>query len=807
MNIIIKVARGKSIINFKFFNHKVDRAVTMKELMKKVSTNEYDLVLFEEIDKQDEQKIKNISSIVRTALVCGREKEYAQQVELANSIGIDVIAQSGEIDDYIKRNTGESIKFTGNGEDESHIGDIEEYDDSKINKPVVAEDDEDDENVNIVVEDDTDEVERGLGKIEENIPVISENDSEVERVVQYALGEEHKSESKDATEVTVEETVVAPILSGASSDEIEKYLDEIEQLKRQSADFIKDIDRLTKELADAEELKTQYSGELETTKSELGETQIELSNAKESVNQYIAKVGEQANEIAKHLDTIESLNEKIETLQSSLNSETSDLTSEKNALIEELKGIKEELKETLEKYNKLISKIISLRGKVIESYLCFTSAENIGIDAETSDFEVILDKAIDIMDKFSDIWNENVRVKGELGSAKGIEDSLNKQISEQEIKIKQLTEEVSAKSDLITDKENEIERQKNIINGFEETKRKEIEDTANDLKTARAEAVAVTQKFNMVNSQLVEKEKYISELSKQVINLEKEASEQSNKIKSLENELYAAKLSANSVSGGTVSMSRGYNGSAKIIQVFGSGSYGITTVAMTIAHRFINKRVLFIDLDLVSPKADGWFGINPVCDGLVDIQDTINKTGVAALVNNGTPYVIRNFDKIVKHKIKQRDYVLDYFSGIYNTPQSSKIYSIDYTMLFSYLSDMYDYIVVDSGRIGSSDAYDSVIRTINDMAYKNVIVTSSDKYDIRTQKVKMDYTNIDLSKSIWVANLADTNVISPEIKKLTGGIKLVQLVKVLNYYGMKKPMDIAVPMVKPKIDEIMRFLA
>ena len=87
LNIIIKVARGKSIINFKFFNHKVDRAVTMKELMKKVSTNKYDLVLFEEIDEHEKQKIENISSIVKTALVCGREKEYAKQVELANSIG------------------------------------------------------------------------------------------------------------------------------------------------------------------------------------------------------------------------------------------------------------------------------------------------------------------------------------------------------------------------------------------------------------------------------------------------------------------------------------------------------------------------------------------------------------------------------------------------------------------------------------------------------------------------------------------------------------------------------------------------
>lgn len=779
----------------------------MKELMKKVSTNKYDLVLFEEIDEHEKQKIENISSIVKTALVCGREKEYAKQVELANSIGIDIIAQSGEIDDYIKRNTGESIKFTGNGKDESNIGDIEEYDDSKINKPAAKDDDEDDENVNIVVEDDTDDIERGLGKKEEDIPSTPEDDSEVERVVQYALGEENKKEDKDTTEAPVEEVVVSPVLSGVSSDEVEKYLDEIEQLKRQSDDFIKDIDRLTKELEEAKELKAQYSGELETTKSELGETKVELSNAKESVTQYITKVGEQSNKINELTETINSLNEKIETLQSSLNSETSDLTSEKNALIEELKGIKEELKETIGKYNKLIDKIVSLRGKIIESYLCFTSAENIGIDTETSDFELILDKATDIMSKFSDIWNENARVKGELGSAKGIEDSLNKQVSEQEIKIKQLTEEVSAKSDLITDKENEIERQKNIINGFEETKRKEMEDTTNELKTARAEVVAVTQKFNMANTQLVDKEKYIGELSKQVITLEKEASEQSKKIESLENELYAAKLSASNIAGGTVSMSRGYNGSAKIIQVFGSGSYGITTVAMTIAHRFINKRVLFIDLDLVSPKADGWFSINPVCDGLVDIQDTINKTGVAALVNNGTPYVIRNFDKIVKHKIKQRDYVLDYFSGIYTTPQSSKLYSIDYTMLFSYLSDMYDYIIVDSGRIGSSDTYDSVIRTINDMSHRNVIVTSSDKYDIRTQKVKMDYTNIDLSKSIWVTNLADTNVISPEVKKLTGGVKLVQLIKVLNYYGIKKPMDIAVPMVKPKIDEIMRFLA
>ena len=120
------------------------------------------------------------------------------------------------------------------------------------------------------------------------------------------------------------------------------------------------------------------------------------------------------------------------------------------------------------------------------------------------------------------------------------------------------------------------------------------------------------------------------------------------------------------------------------------------------------------------------------------------------------------------------------------------------------MGERYDYIIVDSGRIGSSDAYDSVIRTINDMAHKNVIVTLNDKYDIRTQKVKMEYSSIDLTKSIWVLNMAESNVIATDIRKMIGNMKITQLIRVLNYYGIKKPMDISVPMLKPKVDEIIK---
>lgn len=783
LHIAIKVAKGKSIIDFKLFNHKVDRAVTYKELGKLVDNGGYDLVILEDIDASKVDIVKNVASKVRTALVCGRALEYAEQVNIAESIGIDVITQAGEVDDYINRISGETVKFKGNSEKVE----VEPY--TETQEPVKEEDD------GIVVVEDTDE----------NTEIITDTDEDtVTKVAEYALNDVEKPvvnvDNSSNTNVGIN---VNPIAQGFSA---EILLDQIEQYKRQSADFEKDIDKLTERLRNAEQERDDYSEQVNDLQHKL-EVYKDSSGDKDiRIESYVSELSSLRGENKELRDKTEGLEATVKTLQESLNSETGQLATEKNDLIDRLEECKKESSETFKKYNELVEKVIEARKGIIDVLGILSDGKDTTVTADTVDTAIILNSIQYICEQFRGMYDKYLEYRSGFEEVTSIKENLAKQSEEHLSKIQQLEREITNYKDLLSNKDETIRQQNEKINAFNADKASEFRDISTQLNESNASLSMTKSELESTKAELDSKNKYTSELSMNVIKLEKELSSRDTEIQRLNNEMRALKLSSGTSAGGTVSLSKGYTGSARIIQVFGSGSYGVTTMAMTLSHKFIGKRVIFLDFDLVSPKADSWFGINPVCDSLVDIENPVDKTGVAALLNNGTNYVIRNFDKIVKHRINQRDFVLDYFSGVYNTPQSSKVYSIDYSLLFNFLSDRYDYIVVDSGRLGSSDAYDSVIRTINDMAHKNVVITLSDKFDIRTQKVKMDYASIDMNKSIWVMNMGDNNVITSDIKKMLGDIKMVKIAKVLNYYGIKKPMDIAVPMLKIKIDEIVKSI-
>ena len=794
MDIIIKVARGKSIIDFKVFNHTMDRAVTYKELLKKVKNKQYDVILLEEIDNDYLDIIREVSSYGRVALVCGRELEYAKQVETAGKIGIDVVAQAGELDDYIHKHTGNSIKFKGGKDGSAEYTEVEEYTEEETKY-----DDLEDEKVNIIIEEDTPE--EDTDNTVETVVETEDDDKDVEDIVNYALGNENKT--------VVAETQPADLdIEKPSSDKdslkIEMLQDEVSQLERQCNNLQKDIDVLEAKLKEAVEDGEKHKEELIRTQSELDDKEKELTGAKESITNYVTTLGEYSNENKDLKGQVSVLTEKVSILQNSLSAETEGLASEKNDLVEQLSNLKTEHDDTVLKYNQLIDKIYGLRQNLIDAVACFTQAENMAVNIETTDLDIILEAILTVLEKFKSIWDENERLLQEKTNTENSYSDLQVQFNEQSGKVQLLEEKLSSCESMLSEKDNVILQQKVQIDNFEASKRTEFSTINAELSKVKNEKSLLENRVKNTDESLKQREEYVGQLSKQIIDLEKTIADMTLENTELKTTLQATKLSSNTGVAGTVSLAKGYIGAAKIIQVFGSGSYGTTSIAMTIAHRLVGKRVCYLDFDLVSPKADGWFGINPVCEGLVDIPQQLDKTGVAALLNNGTAYVLRNFDKIIKHKISQRDYVLDYFSGIYNTAVSSKIYAVDYSLLFNFLGERYDYIIVDSGRIGSSDAYDSVIRTINDMAHKNVIVTLNDKYDIRTQKVKMEYSSIDLTKSVWVLNMAESNVIATDIRKMIGNMKITQLIRVLNYYGIKKPMDISVPMFKPKVDEIIK---
>ena len=954
------------MINFKIYNHELDRAITFRELEAKVKANEYDLIILEDIEDKHLQLIENVAKLVKTCLVCGRALEYSRQVEMANSIGIDIVEQTGALDDYVKQLCGVSTKFRGIAiqgkavsSDTETVKESERAQQTQEEPVVVVESGSDGSGDNSTDNDNREGVTPENGERTEDgeadkiihavMPEIEgiddsgeKEDTRTDDVITEEIVEEEPAEPAEPAVTVIRENVE---INGVDLDEIRKRDEEIAELKSQISSLNREVNGLRGSLNSAEtggnaaenrikqlekELDTRRSeldaakgkadsiasqlkekeAELKdsiatvatlTSKSAASESELEASRAKvaelegtiatmkesasssgNEVGALTAELGTERAKVAeleKQVEALEKekaalegsvkeLNEKVETLESDkrlasiekeslekkiselegkineLNSSINSYVNKTNSLQAEVDNGKSQitaLQTTLQNTEKTLSEDrtnwgterAQLKGDYEGLQQRYTGVVNMiveykrdimtalkeagdetsgGIGVDTADPVVILGGVKKIADGLVKAINESRSkdqlvsgAKGQIDAANAEKEAIAADRDHLRSECSTLRNERDEKNKLIDVYVSQISQLNGQIGQYDVQKAAEQKQLQDEVDKYKAQVSVSQGEVNQLRSELAGARNYSAQLSDQLVESERAVSEEKANNERLEKEMEALKQNQGvSATGGTISMNRGYNGRAKIIQVIGSGSYGTTTTAMTIAQRFIGRRVLYLDLDLVSPKADSWFNINPVCDMLTDIQDPLGRTGVAALIEQGTPYVIRNYHSIVKHKINQGNYVLDYFSGTYKTPLSSKIYTVDYSLLFNFIGNDYDYIVVDSGRLGSSDVYDSVIRTISEMAYKNVVVTTGDKFEIRTQRVKIDYTKIPLGTLVWVVNMSNSNVVGQDIKKIIGPtIKIVQFMRVPEYFSIKRPLDIAVPMLKPKVDELM----
>lgn len=212
-----------------------------------------------------------------------------------------------------------------------------------------------------------------------------------------------------------------------------------------------------------------------------------------------------------------------------------------------------------------------------------------------------------------------------------------------------------------------------------------------------------------------------------------------------------------------------YSGRAMIIPVFGSGSFGITTTAMSLAYKLSTQaKVLYIDLDLVSPKADAWFVTNPIIKNVPDADpNSTATTSLGLLVAKQFPYIIQNISSIIRRVESTKGGCIDYFSGLYAKFDLSKILTANYEALLNYCGNLYTYIIVDLGRLGSSEANDQLIKNFYDIAYRNVFVTTSNKFEIRTFSTKLKDAGITTcSNACWLINMCNTTKLDDNCKRM-----------------------------------------
>lgn len=249
-----------------------------------------------------------------------------------------------------------------------------------------------------------------------------------------------------------------------------------------------------------------------------------------------------------------------------------------------------------------------------------------------------------------------------------------------------------------------------------------------------------------------------------------------------------------------------YSGRGLVIPIFGTGSYGITTIAMSLVKKLSKASVLYMDMDMVSPKGDSWFRVSPMSDQLDGIKDRMKRSSFGALLEMGAGYVVDNMKYTCKRVAtsKSGSYI-DYFSGVYTKVDLRKLMAVDFSELMTYLGNQYSYIIVDLGRYGSSDMSDELIRMFNSISYRKLIVSLNNLYDVRGIRMRLSTDGMSLDNAIWVLNMSDSSVVDNMIKQTLGSARPIIIPKEMSIYGSGNTFD-KYPILKDRLNQITEMI-
>lgn len=479
-----------------------------------------------------------------------------------------------------------------------------------------------------------------------------------------------------------------------------------------------------------------------------------IQSLKDRINDLSAKVSE--NEKDKEL--IEELRSQVEDLEKKLDAEVRD----KSGIIEELnkanKKIADLTKIIAEKEQELTNLKRELEYKITEINSLDTLLKRKDIQIGS------------LEDRIKIVESENAEKNEIILKLNNEFEDLKKQYENIDLTIEEIKREASKKIDELKTENIQLKSSLDLVSA----QLKEKEERYNELIRITGmdgSGISALQEANKaladINSNL---RKELANSKSEIERLMAERDELDKKVKELEESNSklnnTIKAMAFSVTGDNSKIPNfDYVQNGKIISVFGSGSFGITTTAMSIAYRLAEQhKVLFIDFDFVMPKADIWFRENPIIAELRSegLKESV-LTALGILLEKGTNYFIEHFNMLIKRILSSRSGSLDYLSGLYYRPDSMKFITIDYGKLFNYLGERYEYIVIDFGRLGCSSIYDDVIRIISEVSHKKVVVTNNDRLEVRTFIIKMNEADINKSKTVWMLNMCVTTSIDSRI--------------------------------------------
>ena len=783
---IIKVSKSSDI---KFNNVQAYRAINYREVERLLSNNhDIAFVVFEEVKESDITRVKNIMKSFKITAIVYNKDGSSKEVE---ELGIYTVNNLKELQLYVENTLGVNV--------------------STFKKEVVVNDNNGDENKGsqefieeeptIIDEQAKEEIITGL---EEAIQASNDNfDSELqeEKVEDVIIMSKQdilvEDDSLDDLFDSVEDDTD---IGGITLDDLEKiqqYEEEINGLKGQLEYALENVKNLS-------EVRVYLEGELKQFKDFIERLQVS-DTVIEVTSSFQSKI-ELENSIAEMRDTISTLE-----LEVAENLKLEKQINELNAVIESKDTIIDELTSKIE--NSASSEIVlTLKERLkteVNARLFVTQSLGTVVNELESTQGALTKKLHEVGNLLKEYRNLEVKLdtiqkeKEELEQSKvETETALTNKVEELNLKVSYLENELNdSKQKLIESEiqkstyESDIESLTAIFEGTQ----KELDDTKRRLdrelmEVHRFQAMGVEEiESNMKaleesNSTLAEE---IGRLRRDKDDLERQLELKDRNIGKLSEQVNALSTTAKALTrnmnaGETIKISCNYTGRAFILPVFGSGSYGITSTAVSLAHA-LDGRVLLLDFDTVSPKIDSWYeDYKIIIDELPDISNKLKKTGLGALIEKGTEYVINHKDKLITtvHKSKGGSNV-DFFSGAYTKIDMYKLMAVNFTEFLNYFGHEYDYIVVDLGRIGGSEITNALIRMFDEISFKNIVVGLHDGFDCRTLTVRVQSEQLDRSKTVMVLNLASSDKLDDLIKQCVTAGKYVIFYRDMKIFGSR----------------------
>lgn len=562
--------------------------------------------------------------------------------------------------------------------------------------------------------------------------------------------------------------------------------------------FKQEKESLVNRLAEKEKLHTVLQNTLENLQNNLNDKVnrlMELENilkSKEEETEQLKSRAEQIQsdfEIFKGSTEVESNNSKERTEE--LNKEIETLRKEHEKLLKDMNQAEYEhnieLDYMKDEFNNRRKEIVGNSRNVIETY------------------KIVIGN---LHDRIMTHKTESDRLKSELEQSSSKIAYNENEIEALNIRVQELTEKATNTDSLIDEavkeernKVHELVISKASLDGEIRTLKAELEATKlsyNELLNSGA-SIAGMKALQDNNQMLNDLVKTLREqITTQKLELDKQIKEKgfiSNIKDDLEQKVQSLNRSLRTMTDGMMNGGNAelppcnYSGRGLIIPVIGSGSYGITTTAMSLANKLaLTSKVLFIDFDLVMPKADSWFNKNPIIQEApgFDKSNYSKYTGLGLFIEKQSDYFTHNANTLIQRVKDTKDGYLDYLSGIYTKPDTIKLVSANYTSFFNYCGNSYDYIIVDCGKFGCSDLNNQLIKLITNVAYRTVVVTTQDKFEIRTFRIKLTEAKIDVANICWLINMCKNTSLDKAVKGFISPAEIGMIPECFDIFGEKK---------------------